>query len=384
MHHVALDGSRAHDCHLNNEVVEADRLQARQHRHLRSTLDLKHADRIGASQHVVNSRILARYVGERIDLSVMQRDEVEGLADAGEHAKRQYIHFQHAERVDVILVPFEEGSVLHGAIVDRHGFIETFPRQHEAADVLGEMARKTEQGAGETDRLLDLWIGRIETCLADVFVGDLTVALAPDQACKTGRYVFLKAHRFADLADRHAWTVVNDGGADGGAFATIAFIQILDHLLAPLMFKIYVDVGWLATVGRNEPFEQKINLGGVNRGNAEAIAHGAVSGRAAPLAEDRFFQLASVADDIVDGEEITGVVELGDEGEFLIDQSLYFRRHAMWIAQSRVMGRQRLKIGLRHLAGWDRFLRVLITQLFEIERNPLHNLGRPDNGLRIT
>src|SRR5262245_10663134 len=339
MHHVALDGSRAHDCHLNNEVVEADRLQARQHRHLRSTLDLEHTDRIGAPQHVVNSRILARYVGERIDLVVMQSDKVKGLADAGEHAKCQHINFQHAERVDVVLVPFEKGSVLHGAVVDRHGFIETFPRQDEPADVLGEMARKTEQGAGETDRLLDFWISRIETCLGDVLVGDLTVALAPDQACKTGRYVFFKAHRFADLADRHARAVVNDGGADGGTFTTVALIEILDHFLAPLVLKIYIYVGRLATIGGNEPFEQKINLGRVNRGNAEAIAHGAVSGRATTLAEDWLFQLASVADDIINGEEITGVVEPGDEGEFLIDQGLYFRGHAIWIAQTRVTGR---------------------------------------------
>src|SRR5262245_40069507 len=128
MHHVALDGSRTHDRHLNDEIVEADRLQARQHRHLRTTFDLEYAHRIGAPEHVVNSRILARYIGERINLVVMQGDEVKGFADAGEHAKRQYIHFQHAKRVDVVLVPFEKGSVLHGAIVDWHGFIETFTR----------------------------------------------------------------------------------------------------------------------------------------------------------------------------------------------------------------------------------------------------------------
>jgi hypothetical protein len=47
MHHVALDRPRAHDRDFNHKVVEAFRLEPRQHRHLRSALDLEHADRIG-------------------------------------------------------------------------------------------------------------------------------------------------------------------------------------------------------------------------------------------------------------------------------------------------------------------------------------------------
>ena len=54
MHHVALDRPRPHDRDLDDEIVEALRLEARQHRHLRAALDLEHADRIGARQHVVD------------------------------------------------------------------------------------------------------------------------------------------------------------------------------------------------------------------------------------------------------------------------------------------------------------------------------------------
>ena len=44
MHHVALDRPRPHDRDLDDEIVEALRLQSRQHRHLRAALDLEHAD----------------------------------------------------------------------------------------------------------------------------------------------------------------------------------------------------------------------------------------------------------------------------------------------------------------------------------------------------
>ena len=54
MHHVALDRPRPHDRDLDDEIVEAARLQSRQHRHLRAAFDLKHADEIGARQHLVD------------------------------------------------------------------------------------------------------------------------------------------------------------------------------------------------------------------------------------------------------------------------------------------------------------------------------------------
>ncbi len=64
MHHVALDRPRPHDRDLDDEIVEGLRLEARQHRHLRPALDLEHADRIRARQHVVDRGLLRRNGGE--------------------------------------------------------------------------------------------------------------------------------------------------------------------------------------------------------------------------------------------------------------------------------------------------------------------------------
>src|SRR4051794_10138449 len=119
-----------------------------------------------------------------------------------------------------------------------------------------------------------------------MLVGDFAVALAPDQARKPGRHILLEAHGLAHLADGHARAVVDDGCADGGALAAVAGIEILDHLLAPLVLEIDVDVGRLASVGGDEALEQQVDLGWVDAGDPEAEAHGAVGGRAAALAED--------------------------------------------------------------------------------------------------
>ena len=94
MHHVALDGTGAHDRHLDHEIVEGARLEPRQHVHLCAALDLEHADRICTAEHVVDGRVLARDVGERQVLAVVGLDEIEGAVDAAQHAEGEHIDLQ--------------------------------------------------------------------------------------------------------------------------------------------------------------------------------------------------------------------------------------------------------------------------------------------------
>ncbi len=124
MHHVALDRPRPHDRDLDDEIVEALRLQSRQHRHLRAALDLEHADRIGARQHVVDGGIVGRQRGQRIILAVMRLQKIEPAAQAAQHAEREHVDLHQAERVDVVLVPLDEGAIVHGGIADGHRLVE--------------------------------------------------------------------------------------------------------------------------------------------------------------------------------------------------------------------------------------------------------------------
>ena len=142
MHHVALDGAGADDRHLDDEVIKAARLQARQHVHLGAAFHLEDAHRIGPAQHVVDAPVLARHAGEGVFHPVPGLDEGKAFADAGEHAERQHVDFQDAESVDVVLVPLDEGAFGHGGIADGHGFIEPLAGEHEAAHMLGEVAGK--------------------------------------------------------------------------------------------------------------------------------------------------------------------------------------------------------------------------------------------------
>ena len=53
---------------------------------------------------------------------------------------------------------------------------------------------------------------------------------------------------------------MHDGRADRRAIAPVALVDVLDHLLAPLVLEIDVDIGRLAAVLGNEAGEQQLGL----------------------------------------------------------------------------------------------------------------------------
>ena len=167
MDHVALDRPRPDDRDLDDQVVEAARLQPRQHVHLRPALDLEHAERIALAQHVVDLRHLLRDGRQLPPLAVMLLDQVEAFADAGQHAEREHVDLEDAELLDVVLVPFDEGAVVHRAIADRHRLGQRPLGQDEAADMLRQMARHADQLLGELDRPPQVRVGEVEPGVVD-------------------------------------------------------------------------------------------------------------------------------------------------------------------------------------------------------------------------
>jgi hypothetical protein len=95
-------------------------------------------------------------------------------------------------------------------------------------------------------------------------------------------------------------------------------VEVLEDFLAALVFEVDVDVGGLVAGGGDEALEEQVDLGGVDAGDAEAVADGGVGGGASALAEDAAG--AGKGDEVVDGEEVGFEVELLDEGELVVEE----------------------------------------------------------------
>ena len=74
--------------------------------------------------------------------AVMLLDQVEALAQRRQHAERQHVDLVDLERVEIVLVPFDDGAVLHRRVLDRHQLVEPVrrsarSRRHAARDGAG-------------------------------------------------------------------------------------------------------------------------------------------------------------------------------------------------------------------------------------------------------
>ena len=57
--------------------------------------------------------------------------------------------FSMPKRIDIVLVPFDDGAVLHGGIFDWHEIAQGAFGNDEAADMLGKVAREIDQFLGQ-------------------------------------------------------------------------------------------------------------------------------------------------------------------------------------------------------------------------------------------
>ena len=102
----------------------------------------------------------------------MPAQQREAFGKASEHPQRQHIHLEHAERFDIVLVPGDDGAVLHRGVLDGHQFVEAAARDEKAAGMLRKVAREAGQLAGKLDAERQPPVPRVEAKLLEFFGAD--------------------------------------------------------------------------------------------------------------------------------------------------------------------------------------------------------------------
>ncbi len=313
MHHVALNGAGPDNGDLYDQIVECARLQTRQHVHLRAAFHLERAKAIALAEHIVNRRVLLGHAGQVEAFAVMRRDQVESLADAGEHAQGQHIHFEDAQLVNIVLVPFNKTAIRHRRITNRHRMRQRRFRQDEPAHMLAQVARHPDHLIGQLDRARHQRVAQVYPGLLRLPLAQLAAPTAPDRLGQRRGDILGQAHHLAHLAHRHARAIMHYGGAKPRPVTPVFVIDMLDHLLTPLMFEIDVDIGRLLALLGNETLKQQVVLARIDSGDTEHVTDGGIGRRTAPLAQYRRVGLMpGELDNVVDGQEILRDIELAD------------------------------------------------------------------------
>ena len=237
----------------------------------------------------------------------LRAQQVEALADAGQHPQREHIDLHQPQRVDIVLVPFDERALRHRGVVDRDQFVQPSLSEHEPADVLRQVAGEAQQPLDQRGEARDFRVGGIEPGFGHALCAHRAVILAPDGGGQAGGDILGQAQRLAHFAHGAAGAVMDHRRGNPGALAAIAAIDVLDHFLAPLMLEIDVDVGRLVALFGQEAREQQLFAHRIDRGDPQQVADQRIGRAAAPLAQDRRIEAAGVADQVMDGQEIAGI-----------------------------------------------------------------------------
>ena len=286
MHHVALDRAGPDDGHLHDEIVEALGAQPRQHGHLRAGFHLEYADAVGALQHRVHLGPFRRDLIDREAAPAKIVDEVERLADRRQHAEAEHVHLQQAQGFEIVLVPLDDGAVRHGRVLDRHELRQGAARDDEAADVLREVPREAEYLVDEVDELAgDPALG-VHARGGEARVERFALVPPGHGLRQQIDQVEVEPQGLADIADRASRPVGDKGGGEGRAVAAVALVDVLNHLLAPFVLEVDIDVRRFVALLRDEALEQHVHARRVHFGDVQAVADRRIGRGAAALAQD--------------------------------------------------------------------------------------------------
>ena len=292
-------------------------------------------------------------------------DVRERAPDRAQHADREDVDLEQAERVEVVLVPLDDAAVGHRRVLDRHQLGHAALGDDEAARMLRKMARERDQLRRQLHPEPDDRRLGIEAALAQPLGRD-AAAVEPVLALRHRLDPLqVQPQRAADVAQRRAGPVADDDRGERGAVPAVLPVDVLDHLLAPLVLEVDVDVGRLVALDADEAAEEERRAARVDLGDEEAVADERVGGAAAPLAED--FLRARPRDDVGDGEEVRLVLQLGDDGELALDRLPVFVGQAVGEALRDAGLDELAQPRRRRLARGNDLLRVFVLQLAERE-----------------
>src|SRR5262245_31701053 len=103
------------------------------------------------------------------------------------------------------------------------------------------MAREFHQCSSQFDAEPEHRLVWVVPLLPDLHVIEAFAPASPCGVCKKCSDIFREPERLANVSDRTARTVVDDGRDDRGAVATVAAIDILHHLFATRVLEIDID-----------------------------------------------------------------------------------------------------------------------------------------------
>ena len=271
MHHATRDGSRANNTHLDHKVVEAAGFEAWKHGHLRPALDLKDSNRIAGAHHLEELGIVRRNRSHGNVQISMRFEQPECVVQMGEGTESQKIHLEEIHVLYIVLVPLNNGSIRHGGILNWYYGRHRLATQEKSPGMNREMSGEVDDFLGEGDEMRVDAVAGIQSSLPDIR-GEIPSVAGKELGHPielSGRHTQGLAH--VPYGGFHA--VAHKISHHSCPIPAVFPVYMLDHLLAPAVLDIQVDIGRLGSLTGEESLEEKLHAYGIDGRYAETVTH---------------------------------------------------------------------------------------------------------------
>ena len=326
------------------DVLEVVGLHQPQQGPHRAAVELEHPEGVARGEELVRQLVGERQVLEHRAVTAVRLDVVERVLDDREVPEAQEVHLDQAQRLAGRVVELRDDLAVLLAALDRDHVGERDARHDHAAGVDAplplqplEPERGVEDGLGLRVHLDD-----------GPDVAGLLVALVlrvedPGQrdvlAHDRGRHRLRELLPHPEGEAEHATGVlegllrldraVGDDLADPVVAVLVG--DVAEHLVAPALVEVDVEVGHGDAVGVEEALEDQAVLQRVEVGDAHRVGGHRAGARAAARADADAVVLRPV-DEVGDDEEVAGEAHLQDDGLLVLGLLAHRLRHAVRVA----------------------------------------------------
>ena len=232
-----------------------------------------------------------------------------------QHAQPQQVELDDPHGGAVVLVPLQDGAVLHTPPLDRYHLPEGPIGDHHATRMDAQMPREPVEPPAD---VIDQVGG--QPCRQGFFERQLGRGVGvhvPGQAVGLSRG---ETEGLGHVPKHRPGPVGDHVGDHGRPLPPVPAVAVLDHLLPAFRFEVQVDVGRPAPFFGQEPFERQPQPEGVDPGETQAPAYRRIGSGATDLAHDVLG--SGEVDDVPHHQEVARKAQPLDDVQFVF-QPIY-------------------------------------------------------------
>ena len=312
------------------DVLEGVGLHRPEQRAHRRAVELEHPERVAAGEQLVGRLVVELEALEDHRLAAVERDRGQAVVEHGEVAQPEEVHLEQAQGLAGAHVELGDDRAVLLASLDRDDVEQRLGGQDHPGRVHAHLPLQAFEPLGAVDDGLDVGLGLVERAeLASLAVA--AVGAVEDAGERDVLAHHRRRHRLGDpVAEgvrvaQHAGGVLDRGlGLDravgddlGDALLAVLLGGVADHVAAPALVEVHVDVRHGDALGVEEALEQQPVLDRVELGDPEGVGDDR-AGRRATAGADADAVLLGVADQVCGHQEVAGEAHLEDDADLVL------------------------------------------------------------------